>query len=477
MLGFKSSVVFFPSKGADKICDNYYFNAKVVTPETDGTKLRLSQKSPKVGRQVFAIASSVYGEGLEKDCVYNALSKLKKYHSYFLKNENTDLKNLLRNFFKAAATDVAGLEEEFGNIPLKVSCSVVATDSETITIANVGNCRVFRVMGEDIAEVSVEHTQAKKMVDMGIIPVQKLKSHPQRKKLSRYLGINSDAALPDISTLDAHAGETFIMLSSAFCDLIEEEDIINAVREFNEPADIAGTLISCCQNDQVGDITAIVIKVYDGECDEIVDANSEISVKAPSEPSEVKPETAEESQTNQESVFVPVSQDNDDGLFDKEPEDNKQVVEKQETINKKEPVASKQDKKNVETKPKEVLDKTQRKAKTTNKAEAQEVEEEESIWPTVIVFAICIVIVGILIFFGIKMINKAKNILPSPTETPSITNTPIDTVEPTAEPEPTASPTVEPTATPSESPTSSEEPSSTESPTPTATEEPTPSES
>ncbi len=269
MITYKSSIIYFPSKKEDQCCDNYYFNSKVCSPESDGARVRLSQKSAKGGRQVFGICSGNYESNCDKSPVYAAFEKLKKYHSFYIKKEDTNVEKLLKNYFREASVDVAASTEGTVALP-KVSMAVLTLDGENVTVANAGNVKVFCVKGGNVVEVSTEHTQARRMADMGIIPEQKLRAHPQRKRLTRYLGGGADAATPSTQVLRCEGDETFIMLSGAYFDFADKEGLSEAVSASPEPADIAAYIMSAYVNEDVGDFTAIVIKAYECEAAPVI---------------------------------------------------------------------------------------------------------------------------------------------------------------------------------------------------------------
>ena len=265
MLSYKSSVVYYPGAGENRYCDNYYFNSKVITGENDGSKMKLSQKTAKPGRQMFGISSGSYGDDVSKEAVYASFAKLKKYHAFYIKNGDTDVTKLFKNFFREASLDVQqAVDEDLVN-DTRISAAVLATDDDTVTVANVGNVKIFSVKNGAVKELTTEHTQAKKMVDMGIIPGGKLRNHPQRRKLVRYLGMNRDAAAAEVTTVAASEGEVFFVLGASFCDLVEDEVLVEAASECSEPGDIAAYVLSAYQNEVAGDFSVIVVKAYSEE--------------------------------------------------------------------------------------------------------------------------------------------------------------------------------------------------------------------
>ncbi|MBO4261312.1 MAG: hypothetical protein J5921_01685, partial [Clostridia bacterium] len=259
MLSFKSAVVYCPGPGDEKFCDNFYFNSKVITPAMSENKVRLTQKTARGGRQMFALATGIYSPSTGSSSVNAVFGKLKKYHAFFLKNTDTNVERLIKNYFADAALDVSQTIESDDDIYTKVSCALLCTDDEKITVANVGCVKIFSIKDGNVRELTVEHTQAMKMVSMGVVPMAKLKGHPQRKKLVRYLGINREASVPDIETLTAAEGEVFVILGTSFADLIDRNTLLEAAK-LDEPGDIATSILNSCVDTNVGDFSAIVVK-------------------------------------------------------------------------------------------------------------------------------------------------------------------------------------------------------------------------
>ncbi|MBP5311306.1 MAG: hypothetical protein J6112_00530, partial [Clostridia bacterium] len=270
MLSYKSAVVYSPGPGNEKFCDNYYFNLKTISPDSSMNAVRLAQKTAKGGKQLFAVATGLYSPEAGREAVDATFNKLKKYHAFFLKNSDTEVSNLVRNFFSDAAQDISRTIKNDDEIFTKVSCALLCTDEEKITAANVGCVKIYSIKGSAVTEITTEHTQAMKMVSMGVIPIAKLKGHPQRKKLVKYLGVNREASVPDINTFSASDGETIVILGSSFADTIEKNTLIEAAK-YDEPGDAATHILNANLNSSAGDYTVIVIKCCDsGTADETV---------------------------------------------------------------------------------------------------------------------------------------------------------------------------------------------------------------
>ena len=264
MIKYIASVAYFPTPKADACCDNYYFNTRMVEPANENEKVKLSQKNPKGERQIFGVCTSAYNERLEKNAVHAAFSSMKRFHSYFMKTKDVEMQKIVKSYFKEATADVATSAPTGEQLP-RVSEAIICTDNDRVTIANVGNVKIFKISDGVATEMTTEHTQAKKLVDMGIIQVKNLKIHPQRKRLVRYLGGSSEVATPSINDYHAKNGDIFIIMSGAFYDFIDENELVEAVASTDGPSELASYLISAYHNESIGDFTTVIVTAVDEE--------------------------------------------------------------------------------------------------------------------------------------------------------------------------------------------------------------------
>jgi len=91
--------------------------------------------------------------------------------------------------------------------------------------ANIGNSRVFLYRGESLIQMTYDHTQAQKLVRMGIIGREEARSHPERNVLTQYLGIFPEEMQLEPSfgpTVILQKGDTFVLSSNSVSDVLDE---------------------------------------------------------------------------------------------------------------------------------------------------------------------------------------------------------------------------------------------------------------
>ena len=91
--------------------------------------------------------------------------------------------------------------------------------------ANIGNSRIFLYRGESLIQMTYDHTQAQKLVRMGIIGREEARTHPERNVLTQYLGIFPEEMQLEPSfgpTVILQKGDTFVLTSNSVSDMLDE---------------------------------------------------------------------------------------------------------------------------------------------------------------------------------------------------------------------------------------------------------------
>lgn len=259
MLKYKSAVCYVPGDGERKQSDNYYFNSKVISEELCNSRIKLAQKTEKEGVQFFGICSGTYSKTPGKRASFSTVNCLKKYHAAVLRDPKSNLVTLLKEFCREASFAVSAKTELS---EAKSSFAAVLLGENSVTVTNVGDVKIYRYDGVNVSLVSEEHTQARKMVELGLLTEAKAENHPQRKKLTKYLGGATDVAVPFTKEITCGGEEYFIICGSGTNDCISREIIKEVVTKNDVPADIASELILRCADNGNEDRTVLVIKTY-----------------------------------------------------------------------------------------------------------------------------------------------------------------------------------------------------------------------
>lgn len=133
--------------------------------------------------------------------------------------------------------------------------------AEHVTLAHVGDSRIYRIRNEEIVQISRDHSLVQEQVNRGLMSQEEAHTSTLRHLITRALGLK-DAVEVDLREETALPGDTFLLCSDGLSDLVEDEEMLATVREH------AGDLNSACQalvdraNYKGGDdnITAMLVR-------------------------------------------------------------------------------------------------------------------------------------------------------------------------------------------------------------------------
>jgi serine/threonine protein phosphatase PrpC len=130
-------------------------------------------------------------------------------------------------------------------------------------ICHIGDSRAYLVRDGDLYQITRDHTFVQALIDQGRIQPEEAATHPQRSLLLRALDGRTDAD-PDLSMLDAQAGDRYLICSDGLPVAVSDEQILQALVAVAEPTDAVLALIDLAIRGGAPDnVTCIVADVID----------------------------------------------------------------------------------------------------------------------------------------------------------------------------------------------------------------------
>ena len=113
-----------------------------------------------------------------------------------------------------------------------------------ITIAHVGDSRMYRYRHENLQQITVDHTLLQELVDRGFYTQEEASSSLNKNLVTRALGIEGSIAV-DIKEDLAMPGDIYLLCSDGLTDMVEDQEIYNTVNTFKDDLDqMAEKLVS-----------------------------------------------------------------------------------------------------------------------------------------------------------------------------------------------------------------------------------------
>jgi protein phosphatase len=127
-------------------------------------------------------------------------------------------------------------------------------------VFNVGDSRVYRLAGDHVEQLTVDHSEVQELVLAGVITREQARIHPRRNVVTRALGSESGLR-PDHWLLPAVGGDRYLVCSDGLFGELPDE-VILPLLTVGYPQQAAEALVAAA-NDAGGrdNVTAIVVDI------------------------------------------------------------------------------------------------------------------------------------------------------------------------------------------------------------------------
>jgi len=131
-------------------------------------------------------------------------------------------------------------------------------------IVNVGDSRIYRVRGNEISQLSEDHTLVRELLKSGAITADQAESHPASHMLTRSLGPVADVQV-DCRALSEwpEVGDFYVLCSDGLYNFVSDQEMLDVVRQ--NPLDDANQILINLANQRGGadNITVLIVSVGD----------------------------------------------------------------------------------------------------------------------------------------------------------------------------------------------------------------------
>ncbi|MEA2488512.1 MAG: family protein phosphatase [Acidobacteriota bacterium] len=182
----------------------------------------------------------------------------------YLGSETSDIRQALHESLTRANARI--YSEAQANPDLRgmgTTTSVLAVRGDHGWLAHVGDSRIYLVRGEEIRQLTDDHSLVASMVREGLLTPREAETHPRRNVLQRSMGVAEDVEIDVLGPLELQVGDTFILCSDGLHGVVKEEELLEVA---SQPIDDAADelLRRALQRGAPDNVTVIVARVERG---------------------------------------------------------------------------------------------------------------------------------------------------------------------------------------------------------------------
>jgi protein phosphatase len=128
-----------------------------------------------------------------------------------------------------------------------------------MTIAHVGDSRLYRLRGDKLELVTEDHTLLRELIARGFYTEEEARESQNKNLVTRALGIEPTVAI-DVQEDVALPGDVYLLCSDGLNDMVEDRDIYLTLKRYNDNLDkAAAELIQLAKNNGGRDNVSVVL--------------------------------------------------------------------------------------------------------------------------------------------------------------------------------------------------------------------------
>jgi len=180
------------------------------------------------------------------------------------------------------------------------TCTLALLEDHEIRIAHVGDSRAYLYRGDELSQVTEDHTLVGRMVKEGRLQPEEAERHPQRSIITRALGVDADVAVDELS-VTVEEGDRLLLCSDGLTSMIGADDVSEVLSAQRDPHTAADELVArALEAGGEDNVTVVLIDIVD---------DSVAPAPAPADPATAAPVAAPQRETTEPDTPPPPAVD------------------------------------------------------------------------------------------------------------------------------------------------------------------------
>ena len=253
----ESTVITHVGLVRDNNEDNYFINGRCKTNNSVTAEGFADNKLRDT--YLYAVFDGMGGESFGEIASLIAAKTLTDYMS-------TDIRSTVTDYIHRANELICDDVMRNGGARSGTTLALLCICDSKAIAYNIGDSRIYFLRKGILSLLSEDHTEAQRLIRIGMLDEESAKTHSSRNKLTQHLGIFPDEMIiePFVSKeIKVKKNDIFLVCSDGLTDMVSDDDIKEIMeRKDLDASSIAKELSKAAQeNGGKDNTTVIVVKV------------------------------------------------------------------------------------------------------------------------------------------------------------------------------------------------------------------------
>lgn len=198
--------------------DNLYINGQILAADVDSEVVSLSDTA---AQGIYAVCDGMGGEHFGEEASLIGVRGLDK-----LTPDN--FSNNICSYLLSVNAELCDLMCKRDNLRIGTTFVALCVTEDAGCMVNIGDSRCYHFRSGRFVQLSRDHTQVQRLINMGFISRNDAAKHPDRHKLTQHLGIFPEEMIiePYLSEkISVQNGDVFLLCSDGLTEMVSEDEI------------------------------------------------------------------------------------------------------------------------------------------------------------------------------------------------------------------------------------------------------------
>jgi serine/threonine protein phosphatase PrpC len=181
---------------------------------------------------------------------------------YYQEDSNDVAVSLLRAIRRANVSIHQRAAENLLRTGMGTTCVAAVLRGNMAYIANVGDSRAYLLRGNQVKQISQDHSWVAEQVRAGLLTEEQARTHAQRNVITRCLGTQAEVDV-DVFHEELCEGDCLVLCTDGLSGLVSDEELQLIVDQFVPQESVYHLVEKANENGGPDNITAIVVRVQE----------------------------------------------------------------------------------------------------------------------------------------------------------------------------------------------------------------------